>query len=259
MLSPQSIVNADLPYVPWLTGYVAMLVGAVMTVLLQSSSVFTSTLTPLAGAGLVTLERAYPMTLGSNIGTTTTSLLASLTADTAHQKNAVQIALVHLLFNICGILMFYPVPLLRWPIGMARVLGRTTAKYRWFAVFYLLAMFFLFPAFVFGLSLLGPLALYCVLGPFFLALALVITVNAVQKSRPEVLPKALAGWDFLPLPLRSLEPYDRAVTALFGYCSCCPDDDDGGDRRRRDGAINTTEYRKIDMENSNLLYDPTQA
>ena len=63
-------VNKDLPipYLGWLTGYLVMLVGAGMTVLVQSSSVFTSTLTPLAGTGLVTLERVYPMTLGSNIG-----------------------------------------------------------------------------------------------------------------------------------------------------------------------------------------------
>ncbi len=57
-----------------------MFVGAVITVLVQSSSVFTSTLTPLAGAGLISLERAYPLTLGSNIGTTTTSLIASIAA-----------------------------------------------------------------------------------------------------------------------------------------------------------------------------------
>ena len=63
-------VNKDIPVhgLGWLTGYLAMLVGAVLTVLVQSSSVFTSTLTPLAGAGLVALERAYPLTLGSNIG-----------------------------------------------------------------------------------------------------------------------------------------------------------------------------------------------
>ena len=63
-------VNKDIPVhgLGWLTGYLAMLVGAVLTVLVQSSSVFTSTLTPLAGAGLVTLERAYPLTPGSNIG-----------------------------------------------------------------------------------------------------------------------------------------------------------------------------------------------
>ena len=63
-------VNKDIPVhgLGWLTGYLAMLVGAILTVFVQSSSVFTSTLTPLAGAGLVTLERAYPLTLGSNIG-----------------------------------------------------------------------------------------------------------------------------------------------------------------------------------------------
>merc|ERR1712066_323124 len=58
-------VNRDIPHMPWLTGYLAMLLGAGLTVLVQSSSVFTSTLTPLAGAGLVTLERVYPLTLGS--------------------------------------------------------------------------------------------------------------------------------------------------------------------------------------------------
>jgi sodium-dependent phosphate cotransporter len=59
-------LNADLPYVPWLTGYVELLVGAAITFLVQSSSVFTSTLTPLVGTGLFTLERAYALTLGIN-------------------------------------------------------------------------------------------------------------------------------------------------------------------------------------------------
>merc|ERR1719216_560137 len=78
----ENVINADIPVrgLGWLTGYLAMVVGAVMTILVQSSSVFTSTLTPLAGTGLVSLERVYPLTLGSNIGTTTTSLLASFAA-----------------------------------------------------------------------------------------------------------------------------------------------------------------------------------
>ena len=52
----KKFINADIPYVPWLTGYVAILVGAVMTFLVQSSSVFTSTLTPLVGVGLITVS-----------------------------------------------------------------------------------------------------------------------------------------------------------------------------------------------------------
>lgn len=62
-------LNAKVPYVPWITGYIAILVGAVMTFLVQSSSVFTSALTPLVGLGVLTVERVYPLTLGSNIGT----------------------------------------------------------------------------------------------------------------------------------------------------------------------------------------------
>ena len=78
----ENIINADIPIrgLGWLTGYLAMILGALLTILVQSSSVFTSTLTPLAGAGLISLERAYPLTLGSNLGTTTTSILASFAA-----------------------------------------------------------------------------------------------------------------------------------------------------------------------------------
>ena len=87
-------------------------------------------------------------------GTTTTSLLAALSV-TEHGKEALQIALVHLMFNINGILLFYPIPWLRFPVFMADKLGKVTSKYRWFSVAYLLLMFFLFPAFIFGLSLAG--------------------------------------------------------------------------------------------------------
>lgn len=66
-------INSDykFPY-SMLVGYVAILVGCLLTILVQSSSIFTSALTPLAGIGVISLERIYPLTLGSNIGTTTT-------------------------------------------------------------------------------------------------------------------------------------------------------------------------------------------
>ena len=86
----QKTINADIPYLPCLTGYIAMLIGAVITVLVRSSSIFTSTLTPLCGAGLVSLETAYPMTLGSNIGTTSTAMLASLAAEPDRLEPSVQ-------------------------------------------------------------------------------------------------------------------------------------------------------------------------
>ena len=72
-------VNADFPgHAKHFTGYVAMLIGAGITILVQSSSVFTSAITPLVGMGIISLERMYPLTLGSNIGTTVTGILAAL-------------------------------------------------------------------------------------------------------------------------------------------------------------------------------------
>ena len=55
----KKVINADIPYVPWLTGYIAILVGAVLTFIVQSSSVFTSTLTPLIGKFIVYIFTSY--------------------------------------------------------------------------------------------------------------------------------------------------------------------------------------------------------
>ena len=132
--------------VSYLTGYVAILIGAVITFCVQSSSVFTSTITPLVGIGLFPLESAYPLTLGkdfivyrifvilscagSNIGTTTTGLLAALAADGSKLRQSLQIALCHLFFNIIGILVFYPLPVMRWPLPLAKRMGKITAEHR---------------------------------------------------------------------------------------------------------------------------------
>jgi len=229
----QKTINAEIPYVPWLTGYLFIAVGAVITIIVRSSSVFTSTLTPLCGAGLVTLETAYPMTLGSNIGTTTTSILASLAAEGKYLKPSVQIALVHLFFNIIGILIFYPIPIMRIPIPMAKRLGDLTARYRWFAGFYLVFMFFLLPALVFLLSLAGTAALYMVLAPLLLLAIVVGLINLVQNTRPHWLPSKLRNWHFLPLWMRSLEPIDNQFQKMACCAKCRHVEDD------EEGAVNS--------------------
>ena len=213
----QKTINADIPYFPWLTGYLAMLIGCVITILVRSSSVFTSTLTPLCGSGLVTLETVYPMTLGSNIGTTTTSILASFAAEGQYVRPSIQIAFVHLFFNVIGILIFYPIPWMRWPVPMARYLGDLTAKYRWFAAVYLASMFFLLPLFVFLLSMAGLIPLYLVLASVALVLGLIGLINLIQEHRSHWLPKILRDWSFLPLWMRSLQPLDE----IFSRMSCC--------------------------------------
>lgn len=112
-MTVQKVVNANIPYVPCLTGYLAIAIGAVMTILVQSSSVFTSAMTPLIAMGMISLERAYPLTLGSNLGTTTTAMLAALATEGPNLRLSIQLALCHFLFNFTGILMFYPIPFTR--------------------------------------------------------------------------------------------------------------------------------------------------
>ena len=64
------------------SAFIAFNFGIILTILVQSSSITTSTIIPLAGAGVLTLRQIYPFTLGANIGTTVTALLASLTLNT---------------------------------------------------------------------------------------------------------------------------------------------------------------------------------
>ena len=218
-------INAEFPGpLRHLTGYFAILVGAGITFLVQSSSVFTSALTPLVGVGVVTLERMFPLTLGSNIGTTATGLLAAMASSGDKLQNSLQIAMCHLFFNISGILLWYPIPFLRKvPIYLAKCLGNTTAEYRWFAIFYLIMMFFVLPLIVFGLSLLSIWALAAVGIPAALLFIFVIVVNILQRKRPQSLPEKLKNWQFLPEPFRSLDPLDRLISKIRDKMrACCP-------------------------------------
>ncbi|CAF4726525.1 unnamed protein product, partial [Rotaria socialis] len=193
-------------------------VGCVLTILVQSSSIFTSTLTPLVGLGIITIDRVYPFTIGSNIGTTITGIMAALTATSEKDlRNSLQIALCHTFFNIIGILIWFPIPFMRFPVPMATHLGKITAKYRWFAVLYIVFSFFLMPLIVFGLSLAGWYVFAGVLGPIVVVIILAIIINVLQKYKPNFLPRLLRTWLWLPAPLRSLEFYDKNI---FGN-NCC--------------------------------------
>ncbi|XP_044515755.1 sodium-dependent phosphate transport protein 2A [Gracilinanus agilis] len=216
----QTVINTDFPHpFTWVTGYFAMVVGAGMTFVVQSSSVFTSAITPLIGLGVISIERAYPLTLGSNIGTTTTAILAALASPREKLSSAFQIALCHFFFNISGILLWYPIPCTRLPIHMAKALGRRTAKYRWFAVLYLLICFLLLPSLVFGVSMAGWRAMVGVGAPFGALLACVALVNLLQNRSPARLPKWLQTWDFLPYWMHSLKPLDRLITRATLCCT----------------------------------------
>jgi len=161
------------------------------------------------------------LTLGSNIGTTTTSLLASFAADSSKLRYTLQIALCHLFFNISGILVWYPMPFMRkFPLKMAKSLGFVTSKYRWFSIAYIIMVFFLIPAMVFGLSLAGTYVFIGIAVPIALLIIFIIVVNILQSKRPGVLPHKLQSWEWIPIWLRSLEPYDKIIGKAYGAISC---------------------------------------
>ncbi|XP_073792161.1 sodium-dependent phosphate transport protein 2A isoform X4 [Danio rerio] len=215
----QKVINTDFPFpFSWLTGYLAILIGAGMTFVVQSSSVFTSAITPLIGIGVISIERAYPLTLGSNIGTTTTAILAGLASPGDKLAAAFQVALCHFIFNILGILLWYPVPHTRLPIRMACFLGERTAKYRWFAVLYLILCFLLLPSFVFALSMAGWQILMGICVPVVAVLLCIVILNRLQSHKPHLLPRWLQTWDHLPLWMHSLKPMDSIITRATLCC-----------------------------------------
>jgi len=124
------------------SGYFTILIGVVITAIIQSSSITTSILIPLLGAGLLTLEHAYPLTIGANIGTTVTAIIAAL----AGNRAGLTIAFVHLIFNLAGLLLFFPIPFTRKiPIDLARKLAALTVRTKKYALLYVVFVFFVVP------------------------------------------------------------------------------------------------------------------
>ncbi|GAA0127384.1 Na/Pi cotransporter family protein [Clostridium sp. CTA-19] len=79
-----------------------VLLGAVMTAVIQSSSASTGILVALASTGALPLSVAIPILLGSNIGTCVTAMISSIGTSRTAKKAAV----IHLLFNVIGTLIF---------------------------------------------------------------------------------------------------------------------------------------------------------
>ena len=132
-------------------GMVAMLLGVIITIAVQSSSITTSVLIPMSAAGVLSLRNAFPVTLGANVGTTITALLAALATDA---PEALTIALVHTIFNVVGILLVYPFPTLRKiPIRAAEALAALAVERRTYAVAYVAMAFIVIP--VVGVALLN--------------------------------------------------------------------------------------------------------
>ncbi len=97
--------------------------GLVATASVQSSSATTSLIVPLAGTGVLNVRQIFPYTLGANVGTTVTALLASFSLAS---PAAVIVALAHLSFNLLGIAIYYPLKAI--PIWLATKAGKVAAR-----------------------------------------------------------------------------------------------------------------------------------
>jgi sodium-dependent phosphate cotransporter len=128
--------------------FVAITLGIALTVFVQSSSVTTSIIVPLVAAGVVGLNHAYPFTLGANIGTTITAILASLATVTAVNGQmantvGVTVAFAHLIFNFFGVLIF--MPLKRIPIFFATRLANIVTDSKKWAIVFIIVLFYILP------------------------------------------------------------------------------------------------------------------
>ena len=127
------------------TAVKAMLFGIIITIMVQSSSITTSLVVPLAGAGVLTLRQIFPFTLGANIGTTVTALLAAITGTVS----ALVAAFSHLLFNISGIVIIYCIPALRnIPLKCAEIISEQAVTKKYLPLLYLFFIFVLLPLFI---------------------------------------------------------------------------------------------------------------
>ena len=121
----------------------AMFFGVIITILVQSSSITTSLVIPLAGAGILSLRQIFPYTLGANIGTTVTSLLASMVSGTIAP---LAVALSHLTFNILGIGVLWPIKRVReLPIYLAEWFSALATKNKLYPLLYIFIVFFVIP------------------------------------------------------------------------------------------------------------------
>ena len=122
--------------------YKAFAWGGILTAAVQSSSITTSLIVPLVAKGKVSLPKAFPFVMGANMGTTITALVATL----FNSQAALELAIVHFLFNFFGALLFLPYqPVRRYPTLIAATFGKLTLRHRIYGFLYIILLFFAIP------------------------------------------------------------------------------------------------------------------
>ncbi len=136
-----------------------LIIGAIFTALIQSSSAFTGIVIVLAQQGLLSLDAGIPLLLGANIGTCVTAGLASLGAS----REAKRVALAHVIFNTAGAILFlfwipYFADIVRWAspvsdaVGIQKLASETPRQIANAHTFFNVSVAFVFLPFTFLLS-----------------------------------------------------------------------------------------------------------
>lgn len=118
----------------------AFFVGLLLTIFVQSSSITTSLAVPMAGAGLLTIVQIFPYTVGANLGTTVTAILAALVTS---NLAAIIVAFSHLLFNISGMIFWLPFKFV--PIFLAKRFAQFSTRNKTIPILYIIIVFFVIP------------------------------------------------------------------------------------------------------------------
>jgi len=125
--------------------------GLLTTAAIRSSTITTSIVVPIVAKKIATLRQAAPFILGANVGTTITAFIAALVH--GYTVEVVSIAVAHFLFNLAGVLIFLPVPVLRKSLlWLSAGFGKMTAEHRLAGFLFLLFTFFLVPFFLIFLN-----------------------------------------------------------------------------------------------------------
>lgn len=123
-----------------------VLSGALITMLVQSSTTTTSLAVPFAATGKFGLRQIFHFVVGANIGTTLTALIAAFGFSGVEGQTALQAALVHLLYNLMAATLILLTPGLRaLPPKGATLLSRLGTENTWYIVGWILLVFLVVP------------------------------------------------------------------------------------------------------------------
>jgi sodium-dependent phosphate cotransporter len=118
--------------------------GIITTAAIRSSTITTSVVIPIVSKRITSLKHASPFILGANLGTTITAFFAASLNQS--NSNVMSIAMAHFLFNLIGVILFFPFPEIeKVVLFSAKSFAKISAAHKFVLLGFILATFFFFP------------------------------------------------------------------------------------------------------------------